>query len=108
MPEEHCKTSSIPFSSIRTVTVGFGVAPNLLTLPLGTAGARGLMRRNAITAGGDFHPAPRTFVARGAGTTPRSVGRTQGICNFRFVRVGLSQTADYVQPSALTRSKALP
>ncbi len=63
MPEEHCKTSSIPFSSIRTVTVGFGVAPNLLTLPLGTAGARGLMRRNAITAGGDFHPAPRTFAA---------------------------------------------
>src|SRR5438128_1419914 len=34
-----------PFSSIRTLTVGFGVAPNLLTLPLlGEEGARGLGR----------------------------------------------------------------
>jgi len=32
-----------PFSFIRTVTVGFGVAPNLLTLPLcREQGARGL------------------------------------------------------------------
>jgi hypothetical protein len=54
-----------PFSFIRTVTVGFGVAPNLLTLPprqekkalagLGVA---------ALTAGGDFHPALRTSAAR--------------------------------------------
>ena len=30
----------IPFSSIRTVTVGFGVAPNLLTLPKAPKGIR--------------------------------------------------------------------
>jgi hypothetical protein len=48
-----------PFSSIRTVTVGPGVAPGLLTL---------LPRKEAlagfdlaiVTAGGDFHPALRT------------------------------------------------
>ena len=33
---------SRPFSFIRTFTVGFGIAPNLLTLPLGEEGARGL------------------------------------------------------------------
>jgi len=27
-------TINVPFSSIRTVTVGFGIAPNLLTPPI--------------------------------------------------------------------------
>jgi hypothetical protein len=35
---------SVPFSSIRTVTVGSGLAPDLLTPPQTAAGARGLMR----------------------------------------------------------------
>src|ERR1700678_1128729 len=48
-----CQTSPIEMS-----TVGFGIAPNLL--PCLAASARGLMRFRAITAGGDFHPAPRT------------------------------------------------
>src|SRR6478672_12490903 len=33
---------SRPFSFIRTLTVGFGIAPNLLTLPFEEEGARGL------------------------------------------------------------------
>lgn len=48
------------FSHIRTITVGFGITPNLLTPPLPT-GARGLARRSALTAGGESHPAPRTL-----------------------------------------------
>src|ERR1700732_1433680 len=55
----HALRPSVPPSSIRTVTVGFGFAPNLLPLP-NPAGARGLRRSLAITAGGDFHPALRT------------------------------------------------
>ena len=50
-----------PFSSVRTLTVGLGVAPSLLTPSDKTPkGARGLQPFRAITAGGDFHPAPRT------------------------------------------------
>src|SRR5882757_5073153 len=56
-----------PFSFIRTSTVGFGIAPNLLThFPtrhFGEEGARGL-GLSALTAGGDFHPALRTSAAR--------------------------------------------
>src|SRR6201746_276166 len=37
---------SRPFSFIRTLTVGFGIAPNLLTLPQGEEGARGLGLRH--------------------------------------------------------------
>ena len=44
-------------SSIRTVTVGSGVAPDLLT-PFHRRGARGLTF--LLTAGGEFHPALRT------------------------------------------------
>jgi hypothetical protein len=60
---------SRPFSFIRTLTVGFGITPNLLTLfPKG-----GLSPENkalaglgcvTLTAGGDFHPALRTSAAR--------------------------------------------
>src|SRR5882757_2026763 len=49
------------FSFIRTVTVGPGIAPDLLTLHSGRhQGARGLPRRVAATAGGEFRPALRT------------------------------------------------
>jgi hypothetical protein len=47
------------FSFIRTVTVGPGIAPGLLTSPT-RGSARGLSGRSRITAGGDFHPALRT------------------------------------------------
>jgi hypothetical protein len=58
---------SRPFSFIRTLTVGFGVTPNLLTLL-----SRELPEKKALaglgcftlTAGGDFHPALRTSAAR--------------------------------------------
>ncbi|SPP92330.1 protein of unknown function [Bradyrhizobium vignae] len=54
-----------PFSFIRTLTVGFGVAPNLLTLPFGmtlTEGARGL---------GPFGPYRRW----GLSPRPENIGR---------------------------------
>src|SRR3954447_8665724 len=62
-----------PFSFIRTLTVGFGVAPNLLTLPFRTksfSGQKSLGKAlaglglSALTAGGDFHPALRTSAVR--------------------------------------------
>src|SRR5690348_13624305 len=49
-----------PFSSIRTVTVGFGIAPNLLTPPIARRALAGFGDHAPFTAGGDFHPAPRT------------------------------------------------
>jgi len=55
-----------PLSSIRTVTVGFGITPNLLT-PVhadralaGFEPARHPCRRRLVTAGGELHPALRT------------------------------------------------
>jgi len=51
---------SRPFSFIRTLTVGFGIAPNLLTHPPGKKALAGL-GYVAFTAGGEFHPALRTF-----------------------------------------------
>jgi hypothetical protein len=36
-------------------TVGFGISPNQLN-------ARGLIGFRRITAGGDFHPAPKTAI----------------------------------------------
>jgi hypothetical protein len=49
------------------MTVGFGIAPNLLTLPhRGEEGARGLKAPRPLTAGGDFHPALRTTAPIGA------------------------------------------
>ena len=51
-------------SFIRTVTVGFGLTPNLLTLAPATGARRSragaLHRCIAITAGGEFRPALRT------------------------------------------------
>ncbi len=49
-----------PFSCIRTVTVGSGIAPGSADpRHLACRGARGLVRKTAITAGGDLHPALR-------------------------------------------------
>ncbi len=49
-----------PFSPIRTLTVGPGVSPGLLT-PSSRKGARGLIcRKGRNTAGGEFRPALRT------------------------------------------------
>jgi len=42
------------------MTVGPGITPGLLTLHLG-ASARGLDCKNSFTAGGDFHPALKTY-----------------------------------------------
>jgi hypothetical protein len=58
---------SRPFSFIRTLTVGFGITPNLLTLfPKGIQGKKALagLGLATLTAGGDFHPALRTSAAR--------------------------------------------
>src|ERR1700710_2072373 len=58
---------SRPFSFIRTLTVGFGITPNLLTLfPWDCRGKKALAGLGcfAFTAGGDFHPALRTSAAR--------------------------------------------
>jgi hypothetical protein len=41
-------------------TVGPGFSPGLLTLQFDTAGARGL-GRDGHTAGGELHPAPKTY-----------------------------------------------
>jgi hypothetical protein len=53
-----------PSSFIRTVTVGSGIGPDLLTLRC-TGGARGLVRAAlaafAPTAGGELHPALKTL-----------------------------------------------
>jgi hypothetical protein len=54
---------SRPFSFIRTLTVGFGIAPNLLTL-LRVKKALAGLGLFTLTAGGDFHPALRTSAAR--------------------------------------------
>jgi hypothetical protein len=52
-------------SFIRTVTVGFGLAPNLLTLTCAMQTRRSracaLHHCTAITAGGEFRPALRTL-----------------------------------------------
>ena len=55
---------SRPFSFIRTLTVGFGIAPNLLTLPQGERKALAGLGCVTLTAGGEFHPALRTSAAR--------------------------------------------
>ena len=50
--------NSLLFSPIRTLTVGPGVSPDLLTLRMLQALA-GLFDSIKITAGGEFHPALR-------------------------------------------------
>ena len=68
--------ASRPFSFIRTLTVGFGVTPNLLTLlpkefPQAIPGEISEKKKAlaglgylTLTAGGEFHPALRTSAAR--------------------------------------------
>jgi hypothetical protein len=53
-----------PFSSIRTITVGFGIAPNLLTRPIA---------RRALAGFGDRSPIPPV----GTFTPPRERGQTE-------------------------------
>jgi hypothetical protein len=58
-----------PFSFIRTLTVGLGIAPNLLTLLPEESKIQGNQALAGLgcftlTAGGDFHPALRTSAAR--------------------------------------------
>ena len=55
---------SRPFSFIRTLTVGLGITPNLLTLLSGEKKALAGLGYFTFTAGGDFHPALRTLTAR--------------------------------------------
>src|ERR1700722_14753025 len=74
---------SRPFSFIRTLTVGFGITPNLLTLlPSGFQENKTLAGLGCftVTAGGDFHPALRTSAARPEppeGTMPQRRHATQ-------------------------------
>src|ERR1700692_984025 len=63
---------SRPFSFIRTLTVGLGIAPNLLTLPQRLRKALAGLGYVTLTAGGDFHPALRTSAAR-MGNLPESM-----------------------------------
>ena len=49
---------AVHFSFIRTVTVGSGFPPDLLTPPRG--GRSRALPESGNTAGGDFHPAPKT------------------------------------------------
>jgi hypothetical protein len=58
------RSSSRPFSFIRTLTVGFGITPNLLTLLPKSKKALAGLGLFTLTAGGDFHPALRTSAAR--------------------------------------------
>jgi hypothetical protein len=45
-----------PFSSIRTVTVGFGIAPNLLTPPIARRALAGFGNRSPLPPVGTFTP----------------------------------------------------
>lgn len=68
--------SSNSSSPIRTVTVGSGLSPDLLTPPMNSAGARGLPSLvSRDTAGREFHPALRTS-AFGFKTSPQETGKT--------------------------------
>src|SRR4051794_40115742 len=71
----HALRQSVPFSSIRTVTVGFGISPNLLTPPK-PAGARGLRRSNRPHRRGGISPPPDAGRGRGrgAGEPPTPAG----------------------------------
>ena len=65
---------SVLSSFIRTMTVGSGISPDLLTPPRQTgSGARGLPESDRDTAGGEFHPALRIS----ADSLKKSAGRYQ-------------------------------
>src|ERR1700730_6994914 len=70
---------SRPFSFIRTLTVGFGIAPNLLTLFPKQTGRRRSRAwvLSTLTAGGEFHPALRTSAVR-YGRPKRNYGQWPG------------------------------
>jgi len=55
------KQSTRSFSLIRTLTVGFGISPNLLTLNQAVQALAGLsaITKSCLTAGRELHPAPR-------------------------------------------------
>ena len=63
-PRANMRGRRKPFSFIRTITVGFGITPNLLTLLPGRKKALAGLGYVTLTAGGDFHPALRTSAAR--------------------------------------------
>src|SRR5690242_13139029 len=68
-----------PFSFIRTVTVGFGIAPNLLTLLLGReGGARGLGLRHPYRRWG-FSPRPENIGRPEWTTCPREYDQRRGV-----------------------------
>lgn len=67
MAQAHRAGTGLTLSIIRTVTVGPGISPGLLTLHSHEAAKAlaALVRpccHAAITAGGEFHPALRTLV----------------------------------------------
>jgi hypothetical protein len=75
-----------PFSSIRTVTVGFGFAPNLLTPPIA---------RRALAGFGDCSPSPPV----GTSTPPRERGRTE-IRPIRFTHLSPVHATIFATPWA--------
>ena len=82
------RRDGIALSFIRTVTVGPGIAPDLLTpRPRADAGARGLLRSRADTAGGEFRPALRTLPACRTGS--KILGGGAGArCHARYTSAG--------------------
>jgi hypothetical protein len=75
MAQAHRAGTRLALSFIRTVTVGPGISPGLLTLRINEAAkALAALVRScchaAITAGGEFHPALRTLVS---GTGPNGI-----------------------------------
>jgi hypothetical protein len=67
-PSDNAPGPSQPFSFIRTLTVGLGITPNLLTLlhAQTKSGKKALAGLGyvTLTAGGEFRPALRTSAAR--------------------------------------------
>ena len=81
---------SVSFSFIRTITVGSGITPDLLTFPI-VLGKRSRALAETLTAGGDFHPALRTltgFVWKGRGA---AVNRVTGWWPITFCRLEQSR-----------------
>jgi hypothetical protein len=67
-PRANARDPPQPFSFIRTLTVGLGITPNLLTLlhAQTKSGKKALAGLGyvTLTAGGEFRPALRTSAAR--------------------------------------------
>ena len=97
-PKAACVEHVHPFSTIRTITVGSGIAPDLLTCLLSLLGANHAAladfgARAPFTAGGDLHPALRTKnppISDGACTLNAAEARRQaGLDEVGLVEVGL-------------------